>query len=317
MDYRARDYKIVTPVATEPVSLAQAKLHLNKTSNTFAGDMVTVQSILPGSHGVAAAYSLLGTAIDVLGKLTIVNLNAGTCGTGGSVAAKIQESDDNVSWQDFADGAFLTITEASDNAVQEIEYTGGKRYVRVACTVAVAACVFGADVITMTGDTTDDALIAIWIKAAREYCEGFTNRALATQTIEAYYNGFPSFLNHIELPKPPLQSVTSVKYKDYAGVETTLAVTTQYLVDTDSSFGRIVLPYGVAWPCFIPYPVNPVTIRFIAGYYASNLIPESIRQAMLLLIGHWSANREAVGSVTGEIAFAVRALLSMCEASRF
>jgi len=147
------------------------------------------------------------------------------------------------------------------------------------------------------------------ITAAREYCEGFTGRALATQTIEAYLDRFPC--GGIELPCAPLQSVTSVKYKDSAGTETTMTANTDYIADDESNIGRIVLPYGKSWPSFTPYSVNPIKIRYVAGYYASDPIPRSIKQAILLLIGHWYANREATGNVGGQIEFAVKALLSM------
>jgi len=157
-----------------------------------------------------------------------------------------------------------------------------------------------------SGDTAEDNLIMDLIKTAREYCENFTGRALATQTIEAYLNGFPC-ANYIELPRPPLQSVTSVKYKNRYNVETTMTVDTDYIVDTDSDVGRIVLPYGLSWPSFTPHPVNPIKIRYVAGYEEA---PASIRQSMLLLIGHWYANREATGEATGQIEFAVKALLS-------
>jgi len=58
--------------------------------------------------------------------------------------------------------------------------------------------------------------------------------------------------------------------------------------------------------------VNPIKIRYVAGY---TTIPISIKQSMLLLIGHWYANREAVlvgqGTMSKEIEFAVKSLLSI------
>lgn len=298
------DYKTITPISTEPVSLAEAKTHLRLTSGTFAGDTTTYQSIVPGDHDMAV---LTGAAIDVLGYTTLVNLDAGTCA--GSVAAKIQESDDSENWQDFSE--FTTVTEANDNAIQEADYTGGKQYVRVVATITDAACSFSANVIVKTGDVTEDDLISALITAAREYCEGFTGRALAAQTLETYPPRFPCE-NEIELPCPPLQSVTSVKYTDSDGDETTMTEDTDYIVDTDSPVGRIVLPYAGTWPTETLYTVNPIKIRYVAGY---ETIPRSIKQAMLLLIGHWYANREAVlvgqGTMSKEIEFAVKALLSM------
>jgi uncharacterized phiE125 gp8 family phage protein len=309
-------FKVSTAVVTEPISLATAKLHMRATSNALATDFTSSQSIKPGSQGIAANFGLVGSAVEVLGKSAMVNLNSGACGSGGNVAAKIQQGDDNVTWEDFTGGAFTTVTEANDNAVQEIEYTGGKRYVRVVATVAGAACNFSADVLTLDGDTTEDALISGLITAAREYCEGFTRRSMATQTIKAYADAFPC-VDYIELPRPPLQSVTSVKYKDSAGTETTMTATTDYLVDTDSDVGRIVLPYGGTWPSATLYPMNPITVEYVAGYNASNPIPETLKLAMLLLIGHWYNNREAAGTATGEIAFAVKALLTPHKAGWF
>jgi uncharacterized phiE125 gp8 family phage protein len=299
------DYRITTPITTEPLTLAEVKAHLRLDSSTYAGGTATYQSIAPGSHAIAASYGLTGASVEVLGKEALVNLNMGACGTGGSVTAKIQESDEGTHWSDFA--AFATVTETNDNAVQEKEYTGGKRYIRVVATVAGAACAFSADVVTKSGEAAEDALLTSLITVAREYCEGYLWRALATQTIEAYPARFPC-CNCIELPRPPLQSVTSIQYKDSSGTETTMTEGTDYIVDADSNVGRIVLPNGKLWPV-ASYPVNPIKIVYVAGYCKENPIPISIKQAMLLLIGHWYANREAVGAVGGAVDFSVKSLL--------
>ncbi len=283
--------KIKTAPAAEPVTLAEVKNQRRLSSGTIAGDMTTTQSIPPGAHDIAADYGKVGAAAEVLGKQTIVNLSAGACGAGGSVLAKIQESDNGTTWTDYSGGAFTTVSEANDNAVQEKAYTGGKRYIRVVATVAGAACVFGADVIAFSGDTTEDDLLAMFIKAARGYCEKVTRRAFATQTVEAYLDGFPRG-DCIELPLPPLQSVTSIKYKDGAGTEHALTENTDYLVDTDSIIGRIVLPRGKSWPAASLWPVNPVVIEYVAGYSDENPIPDELKHAMLLLIGHMYEHRE-------------------------
>ena len=56
----------------------------------------------------------------------------------------------------------------------------------------------------------EDELIAAYIAAAREYCEGFQNRAYITQTWELWLDSFPD-KDYIEIPLPPLQepSVTA------------------------------------------------------------------------------------------------------------
>jgi uncharacterized phiE125 gp8 family phage protein len=166
--------------------------------------------------------------------------------------------------------------------------------------------------------SAEDALIGALITTAREYCENFTRRALATQTIEAYLPSFPHE-DRFELPLPPLQSVTSVKYKDSVGTETTMTEGTGYLVDDESNVGGIVLPYGHTWPNFTEYPVNAVKVRYVAGYDDTHIMPKSIKQAMSLLISYWYDNRSAVtvGSVSSETEFAVKALLNMYRAKWF
>jgi uncharacterized phiE125 gp8 family phage protein len=159
----------------------------------------------------------------------------------------------------------------------------------------------------------EQSYVSSLITAAREYCEGYTRRAFATQTIEAYLDRFP-VAKAIELPHPPLQSVTSVKYTDSAGAETTMAENTDYIVDTDSDVGRIVLPYAQIWPSTALSTVNPIKIRYVAGY---TTLPAMYRQAILLLVGHWYENREATGQVSGRLEIAVDALLSMDKAGWF
>jgi len=157
--------------------------------------------------------------------------------------------------------------------------------------------------------TDDDNLITALIKTAREYCENFQNKAYYTQTWELVLDKFPAE-NYIKIPKPPLQSVTSVIYKDNEGTETTLDAS-KYIADTDSEPGRIVLAYGESWPSFTPYPVGAVRIRFTTGHDDISKVPQMVKQAMLLLIGHWYENREAsvTGAISREVEFAVHALL--------
>jgi len=132
----------------------------------------------------------------------------------------------------------------------------------------------------------EDALLDSMIVSAREWCESYTGRGLARQTVEVYLDYWE---DEIELPLPPLASVTSIKYKDSAGTETTVAAAS-YVVDTDGPIGRIVPAYGTTWPNFTAYPVNPIRIVAVTGYLTA---PKSVVQAMELLIGEWYAKREA------------------------
>ena len=144
--------------------------------------------------------------------------------------------------------------------------------------------------------TDEDALIANLIAAARAWAENETGRALASQTLEYSIDDWPA-ADAITLPMPPLRSVTSVKWLTTAGVETTLTLTTNYLVDTGSTPGRVVLPYNGSWPSSSLYPVRPIRVTYVAGYapadtdYRAN-IPQAIKQAILLRVSDLYEFRE-------------------------
>lgn len=306
--------KIYTAPATEPLTLTEAKEHLRLDSGSVADNITTVQSIAPGDHGISAAYSLKGAGVSVLGYRALVNLNSGTNGAGGTVDAKIQESDTDVDadYEDWSGGAFTQVTEANDNAVQEKEYTGSKAYIRVVSTVSGATCDFGADIVKVQPYSAEDTLLTNLIKAAREYCEGFTNRAYITQVWDLLLDSFPVG-DSISIPYPPLVSVASVKYYDTENTEATMD-SGDYYVDTYKEPGRIVLGYNKSWPTTILRPANGVIIRFTAGYGAAAAVPQKVKQAMLMLISYWFENREAAqvgitNALSKEIESAVRALL--------
>ena len=68
---------------------------------------------------------------------------------------------------------------------------------------------------------SDDTIIDSLAKSGRVYLENFTRRAFVTQTVRHEFDCWPAS-GVIRLPRPPLQSVTSVKYYNSAGVLTTL-----------------------------------------------------------------------------------------------
>jgi len=153
----------------------------------------------------------------------------------------------------------------------------------------------------------DDTLVGYLITAAREYCEVYTNRTFVTTVYDLYLDSFQTI---IRVPKPRLQSVTSIKYYDSSDTEQTLD-SDNYQVDTISEPGRICSVSTTTWPTTYNR-LNAVTIRLTQGYGdARTDVPESIRQAINLLVGHWYENREAVmvGAVTREIQFALKSLL--------
>lgn len=160
----------------------------------------------------------------------------------------------------------------------------------------------------------DDTLIGNYIRAARQYVEEICTprRALISQTWLWVADEWPAD-DTIELGVAPLASVTSVKYTDEDGVEATLAAA-NYLVDTYSTPGRLRLKSSASWPNVTLRELNGLIVTFVAGYGASSTyVPETFRQAMLLLIGNWYENREVQvvsGAVPKILEFALNALLA-------
>jgi len=139
--------------------------------------------------------------------------------------------------------------------------------------------------------TTDDTLIDSLIIAARQRVENVTWRALVTQTLELTLDAWPEG-NKIDLPRPPLQSVTSVTYTDSAGAAVVWG-SANYQVITQGTPGRIVPAYGVSWPSVTLRAANGIAVRYVAGYGLAAAVPDLLKAAIKLLVGHWYENREA------------------------
>jgi uncharacterized phiE125 gp8 family phage protein len=178
----------------------------------------------------------------------------------------------------------------------------------------------------------DDALIAGYILAARVHCERHTGRSFVNQTYDLTFdNDWPYSLAcgfdvdvrrlrisqavpQIIIPVVPLVSVTSINYLDKDGISQLLA-SSEYRVITRSQVARgwIEPAWGVTWPQ-VRYLSEAITVRFVAGHgtqAGSHPYLNVFRQAMLLLIGHWYENREAVnvGSSVTEFPLGVASLL--------
>lgn len=148
-----------------------------------------------------------------------------------------------------------------------------------------------AKVFLRVDGTTDDALITALIVAAREKGEEISRRAYVTQTLEETVD---SWCLNFKVARPPLQSVTSVKYKNFYGTESTW---TDYILDTYSQPGVILFS---TLPGDILQKTGAITVRFVAGYGAAAAVPQRVKNSILALVMFWYETRE-VGSVPSNI----------------
>jgi len=273
--------RCVTEPTLEPVTLAELRTALGIDSGTMATDSTLYTSIAAGSHEVVTAYTLLGTAIEVLGHTTVVYLNPVNNGAGGTVDVKIQECDTLAgSYTDWATGAFTQVTEANDTTIQEKAYTGAKKYIRTVAKTLVAACEFGTSIMVWEPNVSDDDELNELITNGRIAVENDTSKKIMEQVWDYCPKRWP-YGDKIKLPWGNLTSVTSVKWKDTAGTETTLVENTDYVVvQNGTQCGYIGLLYGGSWPSGTLYPHNPITIRFTCGWATQAEVPKCFKQAI-------------------------------------
>ena len=162
----------------------------------------------------------------------------------------------------------------------------------------------------IVSDTSyDDLISSQFIPAARRYVEQITERSLVTQTRKQYHDCLSP---EITVRYGPLQSVTSVTYKDSAGDTQTLT-SSLYTVDTASIPGRIVEAYNRSYPSSIT-DTNSVVITAICGYGSTIAsVPIIYRRAIILLCTHWHLNRDTVacGEVSSDMATTLQNMLAI------
>lgn len=148
-------------------------------------------------------------------------------------------------------------------------------------------------------DSADNALLASYIEVATEAVKNFTNRAIKTETLTYTSDGFSakdgdealiamgpgvhtgsrSYIlggyDYIDLPFPPLQSITSITTYDTANSGTVFSSASY---STDTTGGRVYLNSGYSWPTDLR-DHNAVEIIYVAGY-GSGSVPTPIEEAI-------------------------------------
>jgi uncharacterized phiE125 gp8 family phage protein len=152
--------------------------------------------------------------------------------------------------------------------------------------------------------TDQDSLIEGLITAAREYVES-TGRLLMPCVVRQYFDCFPEG-DYLRLSPLPIRSIASVGYLDSDG--DTQAIT-DYTADVVSEPARLQEP-ETGWPVTDDV-VNAAWVDINAGYTSASAVPRALKQAILLLVGHWYENRESVvvGTTTAELPLAVETLM--------
>ena len=142
----------------------------------------------------------------------------------------------------------------------------------------------------------ENSLITAYLNAAIDWVEGQTGKLLTRREVTQTE---PGFLSYFRLHYGPAPATVSVEYTNSDNLAATVD-------DAMLSDGRLYPPFGEAWPAAARN--TEVVLTYTAGYETT---PDALNAAVLLLVGHWYKNREAVTLNTtnpAELPLAVEAL---------
>jgi uncharacterized phiE125 gp8 family phage protein len=141
----------------------------------------------------------------------------------------------------------------------------------------------------------DDEVIAALITGARIHVEAQTRQALITQGWRLILDAWPADGRIAVLPAP-LQSLTATRVYDFDNNAQALDI------------AAFVPDLGASALTFEPWALPPpghmaagIELDVSVGYGdAATDVPEPLRQAIRLLLGHWYDNRGVVGPSTSQ-----------------
>jgi len=136
----------------------------------------------------------------------------------------------------------------------------------------------------------DDEMLLSMIKSAREKFEQTTRRALIQQRIRLTISAFPRYTMHdhydsdfwfardgyVELLRPPLRELHSVKYYDQFNALQTLDPATYFINDSEL-VPQLQLNIGYYWPLTFLRRSDAVQIEYTVGYAPEGSPPSDYR----------------------------------------
>lgn len=126
----------------------------------------------------------------------------------------------------------------------------------------------------------EDELLANFIRSARIMMEKYLGRALIRQTITLNMDHWPSM--SINLPRPPLISITSVNTLDEDDTATEYDSTYYYAITTAEP-GQLVIKMGNSPPVNSAREYGGYQVIYLAGYgLGTTSVPQPIRDGITM-----------------------------------
>lgn len=149
-----------------------------------------------------------------------------------------------------------------------------------------------------SSDSSFDIELDGYIAAATRHVENVTQMALEPT---GYRLTIDAFSGNIKLPIGPVISIDSVEY--YSSGELTAIEDEDFTLHQISEGLAEIIPVS-SWPT-ADVGLDMVVVEFTAGvagetdsYIHVSAVEDALKQAILLLVGHWWRNRSAVEAMT-------------------
>ena len=140
--------------------------------------------------------------------------------------------------------------------------------------------------------TEEDGVIAKKLSAATQFVQAIADRQLVDATLKEVFECWPS-KRLIHLGRPPVDSVSSVKYYDTSATPTLTTMSTDdYRVYTfQDQPGILEIDEATVLPD-LDDRIYPIEVTFVAGYGAQAAVPEIYKEALHLVAADYFNNRE-------------------------
>ena len=162
----------------------------------------------------------------------------------------------------------------------------------------------------------EDALIQSLIRAATEHLDGLTGILGRCLVEQVWRQDHDRFARQMIIPLGPAVTAQSITWRDPAGQLSTVPSVSYDLRTDDAGNAVIRFDADYAFPTNL-HESRAIAITFKAGYEtnpgppATSTVPDPLKVAILLLVGHWYQNREAVSAAgMASLPFAVEALIA-------
>lgn len=161
--------------------------------------------------------------------------------------------------------------------------------------------------------SAEDALLTSLVVAATQDAEHLMGRAVMPQkwqlTLDTFFDPSvfsepapltidivrgPSYVTGstaLQLARPTVTAVDTVKYIDPTGVLQTLASTEYQLAAASDYTARLLPAYGKSWPAIRPQP-EAVQVVFSCGYADAASVPELVKAWIKLRVGALYENKQ-------------------------